>query len=41
MPLTLGAMLQAIMEQLVGEINICNDHSTGEQIVSYYDWVKD
>jgi hypothetical protein len=41
MPLTLGAYLQALAEQLAGEIDICNDRSTGEQITSYFDWAKE
>jgi hypothetical protein len=41
MPLTLGAYLQALAEQLAGEIDIHNDHSTGEQIISYFDWAKE
>jgi ribosome recycling factor len=41
MPLTLGAYLQALAEQLAGEIDIRNDRSTGEQIISYFDWAKE
>jgi hypothetical protein len=41
MPLTTGALLQALAEQIAGEIDICNDRSTGEQIVVYFDWAKE
>jgi hypothetical protein len=41
MPLTLGAYFQALAEQLAGEIDIRNDRSTGEQIISYFDWAKE
>jgi hypothetical protein len=41
MLLTTGALLQALAEQLAGEIDICNDRSTGEKIVSYFDWAKE
>jgi hypothetical protein len=41
MPLTLGAYLQALAEQLAGEIDIRNDRSTGEQIITYFDWAKE
>jgi hypothetical protein len=41
MPLTTGALLQALTEQIAGEIDIRNDHSTGEQIVAYFDWAKE
>jgi hypothetical protein len=41
MPLMTGALLQALAEQIAGEIDICNDHSTGEQIVAYFDWAKE
>jgi hypothetical protein len=41
MPLMTGALLQALAEQIAGEIDICNDRSTGEQIVAYYDWAKE
>jgi hypothetical protein len=41
MPLTLGAYLQALAEQLAGEIDICNNRSTGEQIITYFDWAKE
>jgi 6-phosphofructokinase len=41
MPLTTGALLQALAEQIAGEIDIRNDRSTGEQIVAYFDWAKE
>jgi hypothetical protein len=41
MPITTGAYLQALAEQLAGEIDIRNDRSTGEQIVTYFDWAKE
>jgi hypothetical protein len=41
MPLTTGALLQALAEQIAGKIDICNDRSTGEQIVVYFDWAKE
>jgi hypothetical protein len=41
MPLTTGALLQALAEQIAGEIDIHNDRSTGEQIVTYFDWAKE
>jgi hypothetical protein len=41
MPITMGAFLQALAEQLAGEIDIRNDRSTGEQIVMYFDWAKE
>jgi hypothetical protein len=41
MLITTGAFLQALAEQLAGEIDIRNDRSTGEQIVTYFDWVKE
>jgi hypothetical protein len=41
MPLTMGALLQALAEQIAGEIDIHNDRSTGEQIVAYFDWTKE
>jgi hypothetical protein len=41
MPLTTGALLQALAEQIAGEIDIHNDRSTGEQIVAYFDWAKE
>ena len=40
-PLTLGATLQALAEQLAGEIDVRNDLSTGEQVMSYFDWAKE
>jgi hypothetical protein len=30
-----------LVEQLAGEIDVCNDRSTGEQIISYFDWAKE
>jgi hypothetical protein len=41
MPLTTGALLQALAEQIAGEIDIRNDRSTGEQIIAYFDWAKE
>jgi hypothetical protein len=41
MPLTTGAFLQALAEQIAGEIDIHNNRSTGEQIVAYFDWAKE
>jgi hypothetical protein len=41
MPLTTGALLQALEEQIAGKIDICNDRSTGEQIIAYFDWAKE
>jgi hypothetical protein len=41
MPLTTGALLQALAEQIAGEVDIRNDRSTGEQIVAYFDWAKE
>jgi hypothetical protein len=41
MPLTTGALLQALAEQIAGEIDVRNDRSTGEQIVAYFDWAKE
>jgi hypothetical protein len=41
MPLTTGALLQALAEQISSEIDIRNDRSTGEQIVAYFDWAKE
>jgi hypothetical protein len=41
MPLTTGALLQALAEQIAGEIDIRNDRTTGEQIVAYFDWAKE
>jgi 2-keto-4-pentenoate hydratase len=37
----MGAYLQALAEQLAGEIDVRNDQSTGEQIISYLDWAKE
>ena len=39
--LTLGAVLQALAEQLSGEIDICNDLSTNDQVISYFNWAKE
>jgi hypothetical protein len=41
MPLTTGALLQALAEQIAGKIDIRNDRSTGEQIVAYFNWAKE
>jgi hypothetical protein len=41
MPLTTGALLQALAEQIAGEIDVRNDRSTGEQIIAYFDWAKE
>jgi hypothetical protein len=41
MPLTTGALLQAFAEQIAGKIDICDDRTTGEQIVAYFNWAKE